>query len=82
MVAALPFPHLSPLLQRQLEFQQERPAQVQAQDPQKASVEQEDQTGSKTSLTPPRLVSGTILVPKSNLIPHLGMAIPPPSSLT
>jgi hypothetical protein len=59
MVATLPFPHLSPLLQRQLEFQQERSAQVQAQDPQKDPVEQEDQTGPKTSLTPPRLVSGT-----------------------
>lgn len=59
MVAALPFPHLSPLLQRQLEFQQERLTHVQAQDPQKAPIDQEDQTGPKTSLTPLRLASGT-----------------------
>ncbi|XP_051049299.1 leucine-rich repeat-containing protein 56 isoform X2 [Phodopus roborovskii] len=50
-------PGLCPLLQRQLEFQQERLAQAPAQDPQKVPEEQKDQTRPKTSQTPPHLAS-------------------------
>ncbi|XP_076769331.1 leucine-rich repeat-containing protein 56 isoform X4 [Arvicanthis niloticus] len=71
---------ISPLLQRQLEFQQERPAQVQAQDSQKASVEQEDQTGPKTSLTPPRLVSEFSRTSGFHLIPSPPKYPMPPES--
>ncbi|XP_052051777.1 leucine-rich repeat-containing protein 56 isoform X2 [Apodemus sylvaticus] len=73
-------PGLRPLLQRQQEFQQERPAQVQAQDPQKAPVEQEDQTGSKTSLTPPRLVSELSRTSGFHLIPSPPKYPMPPES--
>lgn len=73
-------PGLRPLLQRQLEFQQERSAQVQAQDPQKDPVEQEDQTGPKTSLTPPRLVSELSRTSGFHLIPSPPKYPMPPES--
>ncbi|CAO2583852.1 Leucine-rich repeat-containing protein 56 [Lemmus lemmus] len=73
-------PGLRPLLHRQVEFQQERLAPVLAQDPQKAPEEQEDQTGPKTSLTPPRLASELSRTPGFHLIPSPPKYPMPPES--
>lgn len=73
-------PGLRPLLQRQLEFQQERLTHVQAQDPQKAPIEQEDQTGPKTSLTPLRLASELSRTSGFHLIPSPPKYPMPPES--
>ncbi|CAH6793335.1 Lrrc56 [Phodopus roborovskii] len=62
-------PGLCPLLQRQLEFQQERLAQAPAQDPQKVPEEQKDQTRPKTSQTPPHLASELSRTSGFHLIP-------------
>ncbi|XP_052568005.1 leucine-rich repeat-containing protein 56 isoform X5 [Peromyscus californicus insignis] len=70
----------SPLLHRQLEFQQERLAQAPAQDPQRASEEQEDQTGPKTSLIPPRLTSELSRTSGFHLIPSPPKYPMPPES--
>ncbi|XP_052568003.1 leucine-rich repeat-containing protein 56 isoform X3 [Peromyscus californicus insignis] len=73
-------PGLRPLLHRQLEFQQERLAQAPAQDPQRASEEQEDQTGPKTSLIPPRLTSELSRTSGFHLIPSPPKYPMPPES--
>ncbi|XP_060238491.1 leucine-rich repeat-containing protein 56 isoform X2 [Meriones unguiculatus] len=73
-------PGLRPLFHRQLEFQPETPAQVTAQDPQKASEEQEDQTGTKTSLTSPRLASEFSWTSGFHLIPSPPKYPMPPES--
>ncbi|OBS70902.1 hypothetical protein A6R68_00571, partial [Neotoma lepida] len=65
---------------RQLEFQQERLAQAPAQDPQKASEEQEDQSGPKTSLTPPCLASEFSRTSGFHLIPSPPKYPMPPES--
>ncbi|XP_051001568.1 leucine-rich repeat-containing protein 56 isoform X2 [Acomys russatus] len=71
---------LRPLLHRKLEFQPERPAQVASQDPQAASEEQEDQTGPKTSLTPPHVVSELSKTSGFHLIPSPPKYPMPPES--
>ncbi|XP_040607530.1 leucine-rich repeat-containing protein 56 isoform X3 [Mesocricetus auratus] len=74
------FSHLDPLLHRQLEFQHERLAQAPAQNPQKVPEEQEDQTGPKTSLTPPRLASELSRTSGFHLIPSPPKYPMPPES--
>ncbi|XP_012979188.1 leucine-rich repeat-containing protein 56 isoform X2 [Mesocricetus auratus] len=65
---------------RQLEFQHERLAQAPAQNPQKVPEEQEDQTGPKTSLTPPRLASELSRTSGFHLIPSPPKYPMPPES--
>ncbi|XP_026636917.1 leucine-rich repeat-containing protein 56 [Microtus ochrogaster] len=65
---------------RQVEFQQERLAPAPAQDPHKAPEEQEDQTGPKISLTPPRLASELSRTPGFHLIPSPPKYPKPPES--
>ncbi|ERE79696.1 leucine-rich repeat-containing protein 56 isoform 1 [Cricetulus griseus] len=65
---------------RQLDFQQERLAQAPAQDPQKVPEEQEDQTGTNTSLTTPRLASEFSRTSGLHLIPSPPKYPMPPES--